>query len=283
MSWRIAQEADVPAIEQFLYRHVQSSMFPLSNLRKFGLNGVEPHAMRIWVLGDDVRAVLSLTNEGMVLPQCPNCTETELRQAVSLIADRRVIGIIGDAAQTRRIAKLAGWQDRDAILDEDEPAFSLDLKSLILPNLPGSRLVPLSHIEREEVVEWRRAYLVETPGFKPEDATRQAECDIDTYLAHNSHRALLVDGEPVGMTGFNATLPDVVQVGGVFIPHNLRGRGYARRAVALHLAEAREAGVTRSVLFAASDSATRAYIANGFAPAGKFALIFFQQDKEKTA
>jgi predicted GNAT family acetyltransferase len=55
----------------------------------------------------------------------------------------------------------------------------------------------------------------------------------------------------------------------------LRNRGHARTAVALHLAEARAAGATRAVLFAATSAAVRAYLAIGFQPAADFSLVLF--------
>lgn len=281
--WRAARQEDLGKIESFLYRHVQSSMFPLANLRNFGLNGSDPRAVRMWVIGDDPRAVFTITNEGMILPQCPDCTDHELLSALALIGDGPFTGVIGEAAQARRIIRLAGWQDKAAVMDEDEPSFSLNLEALILPEMSRSRLVPLADIDRAKAIAWRRAYLIETPGFLAKEATHQATCDVESYLVRDSHRALLIDGQPVAMTGFNAALPDVVQIGGVYTPPNLRCRGYARTAVALHLNEARESGVTRAILFAASESAARAYMAIGFAPVGKFALILFQAEKEATA
>jgi predicted GNAT family acetyltransferase len=59
-------------------------------------------------------------------------------------------------------------------------------------------------------------------------------------------------------------LPDVVQVGGVYTPPALRGKGHARLALALHLAEARGKGVGRAILYAFSEPAARAYRAIGF-------------------
>ncbi|WP_254055692.1 GNAT family N-acetyltransferase [Ruegeria sp. EL01] len=283
MTWRAAQQEDLGKIESYLYRHVQSSMFPLANLRDFGLNGSDARSVRMWVTGDDPRAVFTITNEGMILPQCPDCTDHELLSALALIGDGLITGVIGEAAQARRIIRLARWQGKPTVMDEDEPSFSLDLEALILPEVSGSRLVPLADIDRAKAIAWRRAYLIETPGFLDKVATQQAERDVEVYLSRESHRALLIDGQPVAMTGFNAALPDVVQIGGVYTPPGLRGRGYARTAVALHLNEAREAGVTRAVLFAASESAARAYMAIGFVPAGKFALILFQTEKEVAA
>ena len=122
---------------------------------------------------------------------------------------------------------------------------------------------------------WRQAYLMEIMGEDKAEAARKAARDIDDYLARGSHRVLLRDGIPVAMTGFNAVLPEIVQIGGVYTPPDLRGHGHARLAVALHLAQARAAGVGRAVLFAASDAAARAYAAIGFRASGPVTLVLF--------
>jgi predicted GNAT family acetyltransferase len=77
------------------------------------------------------------------------------------------------------------------------------------------------------------------------------------------------------MAGFNARLPDMVQVGGVYTPPEARGRGYARTAVALCLRAARERGVRRAILFTGEDNipAIRAYRALGFERIGDFAIV----------
>ncbi len=77
------------------------------------------------------------------------------------------------------------------------------------------------------------------------------------------------------MTNFNAALPAIVQVGGVYTPPDFRGQGYARRAVALHLEQAREAGVREAILFAANPAASRAYEAIGFTQIGGYRIVNF--------
>ncbi|KIC46457.1 GNAT family acetyltransferase [Ruegeria sp. ANG-S4] len=278
--WRAAQDSDLPAINAFLSGHIQSSMFPLTNLREFGLNGSRPRALKAWVLGEAPRAVFSITNEGMVLPQCPDCTDRELTEAIGLIRGQALFGIAGEAAQARQIMRLAGWDDRPATLNSDEPGFTLDLNQLVIPDARDAELVPLGDVDRTVTQAWRRSYLIEAMDFEPERAEQQGTKDIAAYIERNTHKVLLIDGRPVGMTGFNARLPETVQVGGVYTPPDLRGRGYAKLAVALHLAEARRAGVTRAVLFAASESAARAYIAIGFRPAGQYSLILFKNPKD---
>ncbi|WP_367646850.1 GNAT family N-acetyltransferase [Ruegeria arenilitoris] len=280
MTWRLATDAGVPKIDAFLSQHIQTSMFPLANLRDFGLRGDDPRSVTIWVLGDGPRAVFAITNEGMVMAQCPDCSDAELAAAVALIRGHKLFGVASEATQARRIMRLAGWDDRPATLNSDEPGFTLQLDDLELPDVAGATLVPLDDVDCSIPEAWRENYLIEAMDFAPERAQIQAKKDIAAYIQRNSHRVLLIDDQPVAMTGFNARLPEVVQIGGVYTPPNLRGRGYARLAVALHLIQARNGGASRAVLFAASDSAARAYMGIGFKPAGQFSLILFTNPED---
>jgi predicted GNAT family acetyltransferase len=82
--------------------------------------------------------------------------------------------------------------------------------------------------------------------------------------------------EVVSMSAFNAALPDIVQLGGIFTPPQHRGRGHAKRAVAAQLLAARDAGATRSVLFTKNPSAVRCYEALGFELLSEFALVMLK-------
>jgi predicted GNAT family acetyltransferase len=87
---------------------------------------------------------------------------------------------------------------------------------------------------------------------------------------------LLVDGgRPVAFSAFNARLPDIVQVGGVWVPVELRGRGYGRAVVAGSLLDARARGASRAVLFAEREDAKRAYRGLGFSVLGEYGLLLF--------
>jgi predicted GNAT family acetyltransferase len=88
---------------------------------------------------------------------------------------------------------------------------------------------------------------------------------------------LLTDGDrPVSYANFNARLPDIVQVGGVWTPPGLRGLGYGGAVVAGSLLAARQAGVTRAVLFAEREDAKRAYRRIGFRTVGEYGLVLFR-------
>jgi predicted GNAT family acetyltransferase len=89
-----------------------------------------------------------------------------------------------------------------------------------------------------------------------------------------------MDGDiPLAVTGFNADVGHAVQVGGVYTPPDLRGRGNSSRAVGLHLARTRAAGRTRAVLFSGNPTAQRAYMRLGFEKIGAFAMASMQNEK----
>jgi predicted GNAT family acetyltransferase len=78
------------------------------------------------------------------------------------------------------------------------------------------------------------------------------------------------------LSAFNAALPDIVQLGGIYTPPALRGRGFAKIAVAASLAAARDRGVSRAVLFTNNPSAVRTYEAVGFRRTGDYSLVLLR-------
>ncbi len=269
-----ATEADLPEIRAFLAARVARAMFPLSNLGRFGLDGPHPYAPRMWLDRPDgtLAGVLTLTRNGSLMPALPR---HDWDAAAKVLAGETISAGIGPADEVRPLLAHLGLTGRPAQLNRDEPHFALDLADLVVP--PGqTRLTPLSAAPRPLMELWRSAYATELMGEDPATARETGRKDVDAYLAADSHRVLWEGDLPVAMTGFNARLPDIVQIGGVYTPPQLRGRGHARRAVALHLAEARAAGATRATLFSGSPAATRAYRALGFRQIGAWTLCLFR-------
>jgi RimJ/RimL family protein N-acetyltransferase len=273
---REAGPGDRKAIEALMMRRIDGAMFPLSNLRAHGLgegNFASDHdqAIRVWHVGQE--SLIALTRRGMLLPLLVG--EPDLGNLRGVLAGVTVTGAIGPAASVRPVLAALDLTDHPMLKDEDEPGFALDLADLRVHDRSGAVLVPATAERRPMLVDWRTAYHGEVLGTPAAEAPARAAMEIDGYIARDSHRVLMLDGQPVAMTGFNARLPEIVQVGAVYTPPYLRNKGYARLAVALHLAEAREAGTRRAVLFAASDAAARAYQAIGFQPTFAFALVLF--------
>jgi GNAT superfamily N-acetyltransferase len=281
---REAGPADRALVESLLSRRIDMAMFPLANLRAHGLGqggfpSDHPHAARFWLLGG--QGLVALSRGGMLMP---HLTESlDLAPLRAALAGLRVEGALGSAGTVRPLLSALGLAAAPTRKDEDEPAFALDLADLRIPDSHGASLTPATAAYQPLLFEWRTAYHRETLGTPVDAAAALAEADVDRMIDRGKHRLLLLDDQPVALTGFNATLPQIVQVGGVYTPPALRGRGHARLAVALHLAEARRSGVTRAVLFAASPAAARAYTSIGFQPNGSFALVLFAAPAEIAA
>ena len=276
MIYRAALPADTGAIAAFLERHSDTSMFLRANLADYGpCGGDARNATRMWVCGAGgaVCGVFGITSAGHVLVQLPEGEPPE--QIASLLAPFEISGILGASEQVRRVRALLGLADTEAQLDEDEPLYSLDLRELILPRTEN--ILRMAGASDSALLErWRTAYLVETIHFSSEEAAEIAPGDVAAMIGRGTLMLLeRPTGEPLAMTSFNAILPDMVQIGNVYAPPELRRRGHARDAVAQHLARARVAGVKRAILFASGPAASRAYEAIGFRQVGHFTLLLF--------
>ena len=120
------------------------------------------------------------------------------------------------------------------------------------------------------------AYVIEALHGEEGPAAEEARRRYENAVAGDTYAVLCAGETPVALTGFNARLPEAVQVGGVYTPPALRGQGHARRAVALHLAQAFAQGARRAILFARDPAAIAAYRAIGFRPRGAFSLCIFR-------
>ncbi len=261
-------EKTLPQARALLETAPHLAMFPLSNIDRFGLDGDADYAPIMWT---DGQGVLTVTRVGMVMPFFPN---GDIGAAAGLLGGRKIIGVLGQTQAARALISQAGLSSLPTTLDRDEPQFKLRIDDMILPKGKG-HLIPLQDAPRKVMEEWRVAYDIEALGSREADARDRVGREIDRYIANDSHRVLIVDSRPVCTTGFNACLPDIVQIGGVYTPPELRRQGHARRAVALHLAEAQDAGVAFATLFAANAAAARAYVAIGFQQVGDWTLTLY--------
>lgn len=269
MTFRPMATGDRAEVTALLATDPAGTMFPQTNLAGSGVD------CDFWITGNPVSAVLGLTRSArMLLPHGPGSDWAGARAA---LAGQTVAGFAGRPDQVRALRAALGLDAVQARFDSDEPGYALDLAALTLPDCTGVTLAPLTATDAPLIHRWRAAYEAEIFATPPAEADQNARAAFDRWLAAGSHRILWRNGQPVALSGFNARLPDTVQIGGVYVPPELRGRGLARRVVGLHLEQARQDGIRTAVLFAASDPAERAYRALGFQPAGRFALILFPQ------
>lgn len=268
---KLAHASDADRIFAILQSAPHLAMFPLSYLAKDGFAGSEARKISFWLKEGDVPEVLAVTNVGIAMPFLPGGSLPGAKAALSGLP---LSGMIGPHDQVRGLLHLMGLDDAPAILDVDEPHFLLSLDKLIIPEGSGT-LVPLDQAPKSTVLDWMEAYQLEALNTPNAVARERAETGYANGLEQDNRRVLMSGDVPLAMTAFNAQLPDIVQIGGVYTPPELRGQGYGRRIVALHLAEARERGVTQATLSAANESAARAYKGIGFQQVGRWSFVLF--------
>jgi RimJ/RimL family protein N-acetyltransferase len=274
--------ADVPVLEAFLERHADSSLFLRANLRAAGIvdRGEPLQATYVGAFDDDLVGVAAHCWNGNILLQAPAFLTSVVRAAVER-SGRGVMGLIGPWAQLCAARRALAMENRRARLESCEDLFALGLPDLVRPaglDAPGVRCRRTRESDLDLVTQWRVAYSVEILGAA-EDDTLRAEARTDIERQHREGSAWLLEHEdtPLAFSSFNASLPDVVQIGGVFTPPEHRGRGYARAVVGGSLIAAAATGVRRAILFTGDDNvaARRAYEAIGFRPIGDYGLLLF--------
>jgi len=283
MRYRHLAAGDEAMVEAFLVQHADTAMFLRSNLRAVGFAWNKQFREGQWVARIDdrgaVAGVVCHAWHDMILIEDVQPEQT-VREVVAW-SQRRVAGFIGPAAMVAAGRAALGMTDTPTSLDDDEVLMTLPIEELKLPRAleTGSvvcrRALPW---DTDFLVEWRHDYNVEALHMQPGDATRAlAREQIERGIANDTMWVAVIGETIVSTTAFNATLPDIVQIGGVYTPPDLRGRGYAQCAVAGSLAFARELGVKRAVLFADKHhpTSTLAYRAIGFVDSADYALVMF--------
>jgi uncharacterized protein len=276
---------DEPRLFEFLGRYVESSLFFFSNVERVGLVDDGERFQGTYVASFDragaITAVAAHSWTGTVMLQGDRGLERAAQRAVEL-SGRKLSGFIGPWSLVCRARRALGLEATRAGHDGAELLFALSLDALSLPPLLSQTSVALRVPTAAEasgvLARWRFDYQVETLGLAPTPEQEQsARRDTEGWREAGNLWVLTVGDEIVTMTGFNAEARGMVQVGGVFTPPALRGRGYARAAVAASLLKAREHGAQRSFLFTAktNQAAQRAYTALGFEVIGDFGLVLF--------
>jgi predicted GNAT family acetyltransferase len=274
---RRAEPDDTAALNQFLAANAATSMFLRSNLARHGTqDSTSPQGTTFYLAGRRaaITAVFGLSNHGFVMAQAPGAPAEAWADFARQITGRRVAGMTGVPDQVQNglaaLGLLAGpWQ-----IIADEPMYHLDIARLVCDpvTVRAARADDLPLLEA-----WFGAYEADV-GQAQEGAPWSSACKARAARAIDSPDVVLLEdqGVPVAMAGINARLPDMVQIGGVFTPDGMRGRGYARRALAGLLRQCQAQGVTQSVLFANNDAAARAYEALGYQLIGQYRVALLR-------
>lgn len=274
MTLRKATPDDAAALERFLAQHPDTSMFLRGNMEEQGVGiSDHPHSADYWIWGGRgaIRAVFGLTAKGYVMVQCPGREPEAMAAFARAVAGRRMLGLTGEAGQAAALLEALGVAGQ-MHLNRAEPLYAMALADLPA----GAEEIRAPQASDGDLLEdWFLHYQVDTgmmPGPVPEALAEAKERREGVIAGRPLCRLMIEGGRPVAMAAINSRVADMVQVGGVFVPRDLRGRGLARRVTAALLREEAAKGASRAVLFAASETAARAYEAIGFLRIGDYLM-----------
>ena len=290
MDVRSLHEPDRSEVMAFLQTHADTTLFLQSNLEKAGfvddgrrLGGAYAGA---YEHGQLVAVAMHAWNGNVIL--CAPTHAGEVAQGAVRASGRAVCGLIGVVADVAAARVGLGLTEAATQHDGDEPLYVLELERL---EPPADFTAPRYHVrlagehDVDLLTDWWLPYHAEALGAAGPAAERRpaVRAGVVDAIARGDRRWILEDGgTPVSMTGFNSSTKDCVQVGGVWTPPQLRGRGYGKRVVAASLLHVQAEGVSRSVLFTAHDNiaAQRCYEGLGYVRAGDYALVLFAEPQE---
>jgi uncharacterized protein len=282
MTLRRLTPRDQPALEAFLRRHQTSSMFLLSNMHAVGIaegdalyHGTYAGAFD----GDTLNGVAAHYWNGNLLTQAPDLQDCAVLARAALAASGRPLrGIVGPAAQAEAIITAFGIADAAFQMRSRERLYTLSAKALTLP--PHATDVRLaSESDAPALVASYAAFGMEALHDAPDEAAKRAQEVVHRSIAAQTQWVLELDGSIVSSSTFNATVPPVKQIGGVYTPPALRGRGYARACVAGSLAHAFAHGDREAILFTGEENAAAcsAYEAIGFRVVGDYFISLLKE------
>ena len=281
MKIRRLQNSDGDVLEQFLCKHAETSMFIRSNMNRVGLEYRDRdfHGDYFGAFDDAGRAVGVLAHywNGNIMMQAQETTILlELAQTFQSHVNRPIAGVLGDEAQAAIIMDELSLTDEVCSINVADGLYSLELADLCMPthrDFDKVSMVTAGEVDRGTIVRWIKDFEIEALGkVDSDELTTHVENRTNHIMTGEDHWILLRDSEPVSLSGFNARLPDMVQIAPVWTPPEHRNRGYARTLVAMTLQKAKQCGVKKSILFTDNPAAAKAYEAVGFQQIGLFRL-----------
>lgn len=270
-------------LDAFLATTPETTIFLRSNLARAGLvdDGSPFTGTYAGAFDGDrlVGAAAIFWNRNIVVGPGPHA-EAVARHAVER-SGKTVAGILGPYAEVVRVREALDLTATPARTESRELLYTLALGDLAPPAALREGRVAVRaprDAEMPGLMDWRMQYSRETSAMDDTPVARQKQAVYLDAYQRDGHHFVVTDGaELVAYSAFNATVADIVQIGGVWTPPALRGRGYARCAVAGSLQHARIRGVNRAVLFTGEDNlpAQRSYVAIGFRLIGEYGIVFF--------
>jgi len=283
MQIRQVEQKDLGHLQTFLEKYKPYCMFLLNNLLISGLGFKDkPYHGDYWAIFDSdnrVYGTLAIYWNGNIMLHGEG-----LKHISQLLASFKqhnqypIGGIIGENAFVLRAISELELENHQYNVNRKETLYTISASQLKRPSqLDENRhyLIPLQQLDKDILFQWLWDYEIEAMHQVPGDALKHhVNLRIDRFMQDEDCWALLQNEEPVALCGFNARIPDMVQLGPVFTPKTYRSKGFAKIMVYLAL---KSSQVQSAILFTDNPAATKAYQAIGFKPIGEYRLAILTQ------
>lgn len=289
LNFRLLKNQDYDIFEDFLKNYVATSMFMRSNARRAGLEFKpnQDYSADYWGAFEDdqLKGILVLNWNGNLFIQAPDDKIlSKLFHFFQQTATSNYLikGVLGPDHQARQILAWLKPLPDNLLFSVAEVSYNLILKNMTLPPqlLDGTWTCRLATLQDLTVLTpWMVDYGIETLNAAPNkpDAYDIAQEELSKKIDLGEIFVLEDKGRCVAKADYNATLPYIYQIGGVWTPPEFRGRGYARAAVGGALRAAREKGVEMGTLFTKNPTAVRAYESLGFRQIDHYHITLFKE------
>ncbi|MES2901336.1 MAG: GNAT family N-acetyltransferase [Pseudomonadota bacterium] len=259
-------------LDTFLAAHANGSMY----LRAALHNGAALNNFAVAREAGRIVGAAGQLSSGMIALQTATDAAVLVRTVLQA-SSRPLAGFLGPYAQVMAARRDMALAASDFIKDTHEDLFALNLELLRLPALLQASPLACRLARRDEsaqLVAWRAAFRREAlHDVEGEGLLAASRADIAGLQIAGNLFVLEVQKQLVACCSFNARLPEIVQIGNVWTPSALRGKGYGRAVVAGALALARRGAVQQAVLSTGCHNlaAQAAYRAIGFVRVGDYA------------
>lgn len=283
------QNSDKEITINFLMKRAYSSMFLLNNIHQAGLEYTgQLFTGDYWAAFNEAGQILGVLGhfwDSGLMAQAPK--QKVLQSLITHFTQnvkRPVAGVVGDSEQAAHILRKLNLQGQAFSINRTEGLYQLslaDMETSAVARNDRLKVIRSSEMEAALLFEWLKAYELEAFGGEASEVYDEYIKGRVEKMTKSDRAWALLDGEtPVSLSGFNAVLPKIVQVGPVWTPPEYRNKGYARVLVALTLQAAKQRGVDQSVLFTDNPAAVKAYEAIGFRQNGNFHLALLKKPQD---
>jgi len=202
----------------------------------------------------------------------------ELIVALKENITRPIGGILGPNSQAEIVINHLNLSEENYSINYKEELFELELNDLIeyVP-IRNSRIVEAKEVSRDILINWMKDYEIEALGAEKNSHLEKKAVNTVNRLIRGDCWVLIINDIPVSLSGFNARIKGLVQVGPVWTPPGFRNQGFSKAIVAYTLWEERKKQTEKVILFSNNPAAVKVYRTLGFQKIGYYRLALLNK------